>query len=370
MTENKKLPKIDELISKIPKNQIEILKEIWDYFLKTKEWPKGRPFRKDRRPIVEKLIADLDPIFVWHYNKGDPTKEYYRLTTDGVYAVEGFEGANIKLLLFYLDYIREKFDENAAFEEVTALELKNKLHMSSEAARILGEFLDMGNTRLWGVHAGSLKTSDWTAGVMKDIEDLYDISSQEFLFKQWNDHIERIITHTSKELPRILGLKRDPLRTPVMGSESPITIQESLEKFKENHPDPTKVAFIMMQFGKTKAHEEIVKAIRSVLDSHGIRGVKANDKEYHEDLFSNVQTYLYGCGFGVAVFELIEAEYFNPNVSLEVGYMLAMKKPVCLLKDQTCKTLQTDLVGKLYKVFDPHDPDKTIPKEISQWLSD
>jgi nucleoside 2-deoxyribosyltransferase len=81
-------------------------------------------------------------------------------------------------------------------------------------------------------------------------------------------------------------------------------------------------------------------------------------------------TYLYGCGFGIAVFERIEAEEFNPNVSLEVGYMFALNKPVCLLKDRTLKTLHTDLVGKLYKTFDPQDPIKTIPDEVTQWLSD
>ena len=126
----------------------------------------------------------------------------------------------------------------------------------------------------------------------------------------------------------------------------------------------------MMQFGKTKTHNEIVEAIRYALDSHGIMGVRADDKQYHDDLFPNVMTYLYGCGFGIAVFERIEAEEFNPNVSLEVGYMLALKKPVCLLKDRTLKTLHTDLIGKLYKVFDPQNSTETIPEEINQWLSD
>lgn len=160
------------------------------------------------------------------------------------------------------------------------------------------------------------------------------------------------------------------LRRPVMPLEPPIEIKESFERFKSDYPDPAKVAFIMMQFGKTKAHNEIVKAIKKVLDSHAISGVKADDKQYHDDLFPNVMTYLYGCGLGIAVFERIEAEEFNPNVSLEVGYMFALKKPVCLLKDRTLKILHTDLVGKLYKAFDPQDPIKTIPNEITQWLSD
>ena len=41
------------------------------------------------------------------------------------------------------------------------------------------------------------------------------------------------------------------------------------------------------------------------------------DKEYHEDLLPNILIYLHGCGMGVAVFERIEAEDFDPNVSLE-----------------------------------------------------
>ncbi len=156
----------------------------------------------------------------------------------------------------------------------------------------------------------------------------------------------------------------------IMPLESPIEIQESLTLFKDDYPNPNKVAFIMMRYGETKAHDEIVKAIRSALASHGIDGIRADDKQYHDDLFSNVMTYLYGCGFGITVFERIEADDFNPNVSLEVGYMLALNKPVCLLKDKTIKKLQTDLVGKLYREFDPQDPIGTIPNNINQWLFD
>ena len=160
------------------------------------------------------------------------------------------------------------------------------------------------------------------------------------------------------------------LRGSAMVLKAPTEIKESLALFERDYPDSTKVAFIMMQFGKTKAHDEIVEAIKIVLDSHGISGVRADDKQYHDDLFYNVMTYLNGCGFGIAVFDRIETEEFNPNVSFEVGYMFALRRDVCLLKDRTLKTLPTDLVGKLYKVFDTQEPDKTIRGEVSQWLSD
>lgn len=156
----------------------------------------------------------------------------------------------------------------------------------------------------------------------------------------------------------------------LMALEPPLKIRESSNRFRKDHPEPSKVAFIMMQFGKTKAHKEIEDAIKKTLASNGIKGVKANDKEYDSDLFDNVQTYLYGCGFGVAVFERLESDYFNPNVSFEVGYLFALKKEVCLLKDRTLEKLQTDIIGKLYRGFDPQDPHGTIPSEITKWLSD
>lgn len=150
----------------------------------------------------------------------------------------------------------------------------------------------------------------------------------------------------------------------------PIEIQKSLEGFREDHPNPLKVAFLMMQFGTTPAHDKIVKYIRNAFSDHGITVLRADDKDYHEGLFQNVQTYMHGCGIGVALFERIVKEDFNPNVSLEIGYMLAMGKPICLLKDRTLKALPTDLVGRLYKEFDVQAPKKTIPQQVTKWLKD
>lgn len=157
---------------------------------------------------------------------------------------------------------------------------------------------------------------------------------------------------------------------PKIDTQPPPGIQDSLRAFKADHPDTRKIAFVMMRFGNTSAHVNIMAGIQKALGPHGIIAVRADGKEYHDELLSNVQTYVYGCGFGIAVFERIETEEFNPNVALEVGYMFALKKPVCLLKDRTLKTLQADLMGKLYKVFDPLDPETTIPTELTRWLKD
>ena len=151
---------------------------------------------------------------------------------------------------------------------------------------------------------------------------------------------------------------------------APKELSESLERFYADHPDSSKVAFVMMQFGHTPAHEKIVDGIRAALSVLGVAAVRAYEKEYHNDLFYNILTYMHGCGFGIAVFERLEEDSFNPNVSMEVGYMLALRKPICLLKDKTLKTLPTDFIGKLYRVFDPQEPTSTIPGELSRWLKD
>jgi hypothetical protein len=150
----------------------------------------------------------------------------------------------------------------------------------------------------------------------------------------------------------------------------PVEIQDSLARFRLDHPDEDKVAFIVMRFGQTGLHEKVVKGIKSALEPHGITGLRADDKQYHDDLFNNVLTDIHGCGLGIAVFERIESNEFNPNVSLEVGYMMALRRHVCLLKDKTLGVLHSDLVGKLYRSFDPQDPIRSIPPVLRQWLSD
>jgi hypothetical protein len=150
----------------------------------------------------------------------------------------------------------------------------------------------------------------------------------------------------------------------------PTELAESLKRFRNDYQGASKCAFVMMRFGSTKPHDDILQSIREAVGQHGIKALRADDKEYHEDLFWNILTYIYGCDFGIAVFERIEQEEFNPNISLEVGYMMGLRKPVLLLKDRTLRNLNTDLIGKLYKTFDPQNISSSIASPVQRWLSD
>jgi predicted nucleotide-binding protein len=86
-------------------------------------------------------------------------------------------------------------------------------------------------------------------------------------------------------------------------------------------------------------------------------------------VLTNIQAYIYGCRFAIAVFERILTNDLNPNVSLEVGYFLGLKKPVCLLKEPTLPRLPSDLIGRLYVEFDGQDLPRSLPRVVGKWLT-
>lgn len=147
-------------------------------------------------------------------------------------------------------------------------------------------------------------------------------------------------------------------------------IATGLEMFRKDFPSGTKTAFIIMQFGKSEAFNKISDVIKEFLKQHNVIGLRADDKEYMEDLFPNVKVYMHSCDFGIAVFDRISNNDFNPNVSLEVGYLMGLGRNVLLLKDETLTSLQSDLTGKLYKSFDTRNPITTIPIQLERWLRD
>ena len=150
----------------------------------------------------------------------------------------------------------------------------------------------------------------------------------------------------------------------------PPEIAMSLDRLRTKYPDPKKLGFLVMRFTAAKPFARIVQIIKETAGKHGLAVVRADEQEFHADLWGNVRTYLHGCGFGVAVYERIDTDEPNANVGLEVGYLMAMNKPVLLLKDKTLEAIQSDLAGKLYKQFDPHDPEGTIPELLNKWLED
>lgn len=185
------------------------------------------------------------------------------------------------------------------------------------------------------------------------------------------DALEKEVEQLVKQyVGAVLAAQRKPEKVISEESMTHPEIASGIEKFRQDHPASQQTAFIIMQFGTTKLHQDIVDCIKDQLSGHGITALRADDKEYLDDLFPNIKVYMHACDFGVAVFDRITEDDFNPNVTLEVGYMLGMGKDVLLLKDKTLKSLSTDLTGRLYKPFDTTDVTGTMPSQIEKWMND
>ena len=105
-------------------------------------------------------------------------------------------------------------------------------------------------------------------------------------------YIEPFLNYVIRELPA------EPESVPSTIQQAvPVAIQESLNLFQSQHPDPRKVCFVMMQFGETTAHDEIERGIKETLSKYGLTGFLARDKQFNDDLYPNIQTYMHGCGW-------------------------------------------------------------------------
>lgn len=146
-------------------------------------------------------------------------------------------------------------------------------------------------------------------------------------------------------------------------------LEKDLRRFLEDHPEPSRNVFVMMRFADTPQMNQIHASIKSTLAGLGMNAVRADDRDYTGELWSNIEVYLTGCQYGIAVFEDIEQRDFNPNVSLELGYLMGRGKRTLLLKEKRLPRVPSDVVHRLYKEFDIFDIDTSINREITRWIS-
>lgn len=132
---------------------------------------------------------------------------------------------------------------------------------------------------------------------------------------------------------------------------------------------PDSNVFLMTRFRASDYHEEISRSVRYQLDSYGLELVRADDPNWSAaTLWERVQLCIEASRAGIAVFETMDETDINPNVSLELGYMMALERPCLLLKEKRLNALPADLCGHLYKEFDARDINQTIGQRMREWL--
>jgi len=143
-----------------------------------------------------------------------------------------------------------------------------------------------------------------------------------------------------------------------------------MDRILDDFPNPEANFFVMMRFRDSAQHSAIERAIADVLREYSLNMLRADQKQYHNELWTNVRAYLDACNYGIAVFEQIDEPDINPNVSLELGYMFGQDKRCLLLKEKRVDALNSDLLGLLYCPFDSYKIEETVPAQVRRWLKD
>jgi hypothetical protein len=145
-------------------------------------------------------------------------------------------------------------------------------------------------------------------------------------------------------------------------------LEPHLRQFLSDHPEPDRNVFVMMRFLHSAQLDEAHAAIKETLADRGFHAVRADDRDYTGELWSNIEVYLTCCRYGIAIFEDIEKRDFNPNVSLELGYMLGQRKRCLILKEQRLPDLPADVIHRLYKSFDMFNVQASVSREVARWI--
>src|ERR1043166_4417962 len=125
--------------------------------------------------------------------------------------------------------------------------------------------------------------------------------------------------------------------------------------------------FIMMRYADTPQFRALEHTIRITLAEYGLIARLAKDACLSDDLWENIRIYMEGSTFGIAIFEEIDQRDFNPNVSLELGFMYARRRRCLLLKDKRMPRLPTDTCGKIYRDFDTYDIEVSVRDQVATW---
>lgn len=193
---------------------------------------------------------------------------------------------------------------------------------------------------------------DWTIALEVVLSGT-DISSQT---------IAHAAAHHAEEVSRSMTFAQ-------LGDTSHVRhLDEHVKNFLADHPSYDRNVFVMMRFNDSPQLEEVFQTIKDTLAAKGMNAVRASDRDYTTSLWTNVEVYLTGCKYGIAVFEDIDVRDFNPNVALELGYMMGRGKRTLLLKEQRLRTLPADVVDRLYKPFDSYHIPTTVAAEVERWI--
>jgi hypothetical protein len=221
--------------------------------------------------------------------------------TDNAWDSANFAGLNVNVLCFVL-HLDGRLNGPTALKRVEKL-LDDGVHPWLEVRNTKG-CVHIDGFREWlfnSINADVLLQLKWlSAETVQSVEKDWEFNSTQLRSNhQWKTSVGLCIAPRDVA-PQVIDLPKnrsDPARerrsSPKEGpqidvSPVPPSIQTSLNDLRQDHLNAKAIAFVMMKFGTTKDHDEIISTIRTVLKPHKIVGLRADDKQYNDSLYENI----------------------------------------------------------------------------------
>jgi len=137
-------------------------------------------------------------------------------------------------------------------------------------------------------------------------------------------------------------------------------IQKQLKDFPYE-----KNVFLMMRF--RKENDRISDAIIQILKEAGLKGVRADQPEWHitGDVYNAIAV-LYCCKYGIGLLDKAEVnQTYSPNVIYELGMMHCLDRECLILKKDSLPVIPFDLLKNLYM---PYRGLVAIRTNVRRWL--
>ena len=149
---------------------------------------------------------------------------------------------------------------------------------------------------------------------------------------------------------------------------APHELALSLERLRRSHPDPAKLGCYIAPATHDGMGDTIFLALKKTAARHELAILSPEETQFHADPWANIRTILHGCSFGIVAYEYAGGEEPGANAGIAIGYLLALHKPVLLLRGCKVSPQQTDLLRESGEDFDEEDPEHSIPGIVERWL--
>jgi hypothetical protein len=170
----------------------------------------------------------------------------------------------------------------------------------------------------------------------------------------------------------------DGVRHPLIAPEmAPLRFRPAVDRLLDESVFERNV-FCMTRFPDTDSAKDeplrmAIATAREQLKSSGLTMHLASDRQADDELFGNVVAHIWGCKYGVAFLETLDAEegkdQLNDNVLIEIGAMLFSGRRCCLLKDVGAPNLPTDFIAQIYKEIEISEPN-AVQANLESWVRD